>query len=130
MGMRQVFTPSLADLTPACPAVCVPLSAAEGLCKWVCAMDQYDKVAKVVAPKRAALAEAEAEYGKVMQELKVGWAGRAEKGAAKAHLNGVQSGNPPQRCCSAPMVRMMNVFPYDLAYSVLVCRPSKPTWRR
>ena len=46
-------------------------SAAEGLCKWVCAMDSYDKVAKVVAPKRAALAEAEEEYAKVMEALKV-----------------------------------------------------------
>lgn len=34
-------------------------SAAEGLCKWVLAIVQYDKVAKVVAPKRIALKEAE-----------------------------------------------------------------------
>ncbi len=32
-------------------------------------MDSYDKVAKVVAPKRAALAEAEAAYGQVMTAL-------------------------------------------------------------
>ena len=32
-------------------------------------MDQYDKVAKVVAPKRAALAEAEAEYANVSVSL-------------------------------------------------------------
>lgn len=34
-------------------------SAAEGLCKWVLAIVQYDKVAKIVAPKRIALKDAE-----------------------------------------------------------------------
>lgn len=34
-------------------------TAAEGLCKWTLAIVQYDKVAKVVAPKRIALKEAE-----------------------------------------------------------------------
>ena len=34
-------------------------SAAEGLCKWVQAMEIYDRVAKVVAPKKEKLAEAE-----------------------------------------------------------------------
>jgi dynein heavy chain, axonemal len=33
-------------------------------------MDSYDKVAKVVAPKRAALAEAEGLYGEVMTALR------------------------------------------------------------
>lgn len=33
-------------------------TAATGLCKWVRAMEVYDRVAKVVAPKRAALKEA------------------------------------------------------------------------
>ncbi|PSN57349.1 hypothetical protein C0J52_02087 [Blattella germanica] len=37
-------------------------SAAEGLCKWVIAMDMYDKVAKEVAPKKAKLEIAESEY--------------------------------------------------------------------
>eukprot|EP00854_Cymbomonas_tetramitiformis_P001348 gene1348-1949_t len=46
-------------------------SAAEGLCKWVCAMDTYDRVAKIVAPKNAALAEATSEYNTVMAGLKV-----------------------------------------------------------
>ncbi|XP_060786498.1 dynein axonemal heavy chain 7-like [Neoarius graeffei] len=36
-------------------------TAAEGLCKWVCAMDSYDKVAKIVAPKKENLAQSEAE---------------------------------------------------------------------
>ncbi|RVE70747.1 hypothetical protein OJAV_G00066880 [Oryzias javanicus] len=34
-------------------------SAAEGLCKWITAMEVYDRVAKVVAPKKAKLAEAQ-----------------------------------------------------------------------
>lgn len=32
--------------------------AAKGLCMWVRALDQYDKVAKVVAPKKARAKEA------------------------------------------------------------------------
>ena len=43
--------------------------ACEGLCKWVCAMDVYDRVAKVVAPKKAKLAEAEGELGLQMTKL-------------------------------------------------------------
>ncbi|TSM04870.1 Dynein heavy chain 7, axonemal [Bagarius yarrelli] len=34
-------------------------SAAEGLCKWINAMEEYDRVAKVVAPKKAKLAVAQ-----------------------------------------------------------------------
>jgi dynein heavy chain len=34
-------------------------SAAEGMCKWVCAMDSYERVAKEVEPKKLRLAEAE-----------------------------------------------------------------------
>ncbi|XP_047529766.1 dynein axonemal heavy chain 3 [Vanessa atalanta] len=44
-------------------------SACEGLCKWVRAMDVYDRVIKVVAPKKAALAEAEAELQTQMNTL-------------------------------------------------------------
>ncbi|XP_056144845.1 dynein axonemal heavy chain 7 [Lampris incognitus] len=43
--------------------------AAEGLCKWVCAMDSYDKVAKVVAPKKEKLAQAEGELKVAMESL-------------------------------------------------------------
>jgi len=39
--------------------------AAAGLCMWVRAMETYDRVAKDVAPKRAKLAAAEAEYAEV-----------------------------------------------------------------
>ncbi|XP_025831878.1 dynein heavy chain 7, axonemal-like [Agrilus planipennis] len=47
----------------------VASTAAEGLCKWVIAISKYDKVAKVVAPKKAALAEAEAVYNTAMTAL-------------------------------------------------------------
>lgn len=40
--------------------------AAYGLCCWVRAMEAYDRVAKVVAPKKAKLAEAEAEFNELM----------------------------------------------------------------
>lgn len=44
-------------------------SAAEGLCKWVIAMDLYDKVAKEVAPKKAKLVIAEAKYANTLSIL-------------------------------------------------------------
>jgi len=44
-------------------------SAAEGLCKWVLAMETYDRVAKVVAPKKAALAIAEKSLAETMALL-------------------------------------------------------------
>ncbi|KAJ3206554.1 Dynein heavy chain 7, axonemal [Entophlyctis luteolus] len=44
-------------------------SAAEGLCRWVRAMECYDRVAKVVAPKKLALAQAESELAATMVKL-------------------------------------------------------------
>ena len=44
-------------------------SAAEGLCKWILAMEIYDRVAKVVAPKKEKLAIAQAELSKTMEQL-------------------------------------------------------------
>ena len=44
-------------------------TAAMGICKWVRAMIVYDGVAKVVGPKKAALAQAESELAKVMGVL-------------------------------------------------------------
>jgi dynein heavy chain, axonemal len=46
-------------------------SAAEGLCKWVCALDKYESVAKIVAPKTAALKNAEEELATEMAKLQV-----------------------------------------------------------
>ncbi|XP_075466156.1 dynein axonemal heavy chain 7 [Ascaphus truei] len=45
-------------------------TAAEGLCKWVIAMDSYDKVAKVVAPKKEKLNQAEGELKIAMDGLR------------------------------------------------------------
>ncbi|XP_044288081.1 dynein axonemal heavy chain 7 [Varanus komodoensis] len=45
-------------------------TAAEGLCKWVIAMDSYDKVAKVVAPKKIKLNAAEGELKVAMDGLR------------------------------------------------------------
>lgn len=44
-------------------------TACEGLCRWVYAMSEYDKVSKVVAPKRRALAEAQEIYDTAMSIL-------------------------------------------------------------
>lgn len=43
--------------------------ACEGLCRWVRAMEIYDRVAKIVAPKKLALAAAEAELAQQMEKL-------------------------------------------------------------
>ncbi|KAG5443966.1 Dynein heavy chain 3, axonemal [Clonorchis sinensis] len=56
-------------------------TACEGLCKWIIALDKYDAVAKIVAPKKEKLAVAEAE-------LEVQMARLAEK---KAALDEVQA---------------------------------------
>ncbi|CAK8675251.1 unnamed protein product [Clavelina lepadiformis] len=45
-------------------------TACEGLCKWVRAMDSYDKVAKIVAPKKIKLKEAEGELNIAMTSLR------------------------------------------------------------
>ncbi|XP_012147752.1 dynein heavy chain 3, axonemal isoform X3 [Megachile rotundata] len=44
-------------------------TACEGLCKWVRAIEVYDRVIKVVAPKQAMLAEAEAALAAQMEAL-------------------------------------------------------------
>lgn len=46
-------------------------TAAEGLSKWVIAISKYDKVAKVVAPKKQALAIAENDFQIAMADLEV-----------------------------------------------------------
>merc|ERR1740130_1069544 len=43
--------------------------AAHGLACWVYAMESYDRVAKVVGPKKEALAKAQAEYAVVKKGL-------------------------------------------------------------
>jgi len=44
-------------------------TACEGLCRWVIAMSEYDIIAKIVAPKKRALAEAEAVYHGAIENL-------------------------------------------------------------
>ncbi|KAI9141391.1 dynein heavy chain and region D6 of dynein motor-domain-containing protein [Paraphysoderma sedebokerense] len=44
-------------------------SAAEGLCSWVIAIEAYDRVIKVVAPKQEALKQAEAELAVEIERL-------------------------------------------------------------
>jgi dynein heavy chain, axonemal len=66
--IRKTYT-SNPEFTPANAAKAA--AAAEGLCKWVCAMDKYEDVAKVVAPKQAALAVAQAEFNTVQDALNI-----------------------------------------------------------
>ena len=44
-------------------------TACEGLCKWVRAIEVYDRVIKIVSPKKAKLAEAETELASQMDKL-------------------------------------------------------------
>lgn len=44
-------------------------TACEGLCRWVIAMSEYDTIAKIVAPKKQALARAEAVYHNAITKL-------------------------------------------------------------
>lgn len=44
-------------------------SAAEGLTRWIQAMEIYDRVAKVVAPKKAKLKEAQSQLAETMALL-------------------------------------------------------------
>ncbi|XP_063282951.1 dynein axonemal heavy chain 12 [Pelobates fuscus] len=44
-------------------------SAAEGLCRWIMSMESYDRIAKVVAPKKARLAEAQQSLAGTMALL-------------------------------------------------------------
>ena len=51
------------------PKVLKASVAAEGLCKWVLAMEIYDRVIKVVVPKKEKLAQAEADLAVTMKQL-------------------------------------------------------------
>ncbi|CAB3257079.1 unnamed protein product [Arctia plantaginis] len=62
-------------------------TAAEGLCKWIIAMDMYDAVAKVVAPKKAKLDAAEREFAQTMAILEEKKATVAKLEAKLAELN-------------------------------------------
>ena len=61
---------SLGLLGGFCMIASIPPLTAQGLCRWVRAIDSYDKVAKVVAPKKIKLKEAEGELATAMGILK------------------------------------------------------------
>ncbi|PSN56752.1 Dynein heavy chain 7 [Blattella germanica] len=63
------------------------------LCKWVIAISKYDKVAKVVAPKKKALAEAEATFAVAMAALEVKRAQLRDVQAKLARLEAVLDQN-------------------------------------
>ena len=65
------------DCVDRCPQD--PQKAAAGLCKWCFAMETYDRVAKIVAPKREALAIAEEKLAVTMKNGR----GLAEERCAK-----------------------------------------------
>ncbi|VDM15555.1 unnamed protein product [Hydatigera taeniaeformis] len=64
--IREKYIPN-PDFKP--ERIAVASTAAEGLCKWVIAIDAYDKVAKIVAPKKIALAKAMEEYNAATEAL-------------------------------------------------------------
>uniref|UniRef100_A0A8C6IBT9 Dynein axonemal heavy chain 12 n=1 Tax=Mus spicilegus TaxID=10103 RepID=A0A8C6IBT9_MUSSI len=69
------------------PKVAKASSAAEGLCKWIMAMEVYDRVAKVVAPKKARLAEAQRSLAETMELLNQK---RAELAQVEHHLENLE----------------------------------------
>ena len=66
--IRNEYIPN-ADFTP--ERIAKASSACEGMCRWICAMEIYDRVAKVVAPKKAALQVADSEYTEGMRKLEL-----------------------------------------------------------
>lgn len=75
-------------------------SAAEGLCNWIIAMEAYDRVAKVVAPKKIALAAAEEELAKVMEGL------NEKRATLKAVLERLESLNSELKALSDKKERL------------------------
>ena len=67
--IRQKFTTDNEDFVP--DKIKSASTAAEGMCKWVLAIESYDRVAKVVAPKKEKLKGAEAELEEAMKGLRV-----------------------------------------------------------
>ncbi|GFO33725.1 dynein heavy chain 12, axonemal-like, partial [Plakobranchus ocellatus] len=63
-------------------------SAAEGLCKWILALEVYDRVAKVVAPKKEKLRLAEEELATMMGHLNTK---RAELAAVQKKLEDLKN---------------------------------------
>ncbi|XP_054642367.1 dynein axonemal heavy chain 7 [Dunckerocampus dactyliophorus] len=72
-------------------------TAAEGLCKWVCAMDKYEKASKVVAPKKQKLALAVSELEEAMAVLKKKQAALKEVQDEVAKLNEILDANKKKK---------------------------------
>ncbi|XP_059519194.1 dynein axonemal heavy chain 12 [Myotis daubentonii] len=70
------------------PKIAKASSAAEGLCKWIMAMEVYDRVAKVVAPKKARLTEAQKALAEIMEILNQK---RTELAEVEHHLENLQN---------------------------------------
>lgn len=64
--IRQTYLP---DPTFKPSIVAKASSAAQGLCKWIIALDMYDRVLKIVAPKQEKLKIANQEFEETMAIL-------------------------------------------------------------
>ena len=73
------------DFSP--PKIAKASQAAEGFCKWVLAMEVYDRVAKQIEPKRRALEEAEEKLRRASEQLAAKKAQLAEVEALLLDLN-------------------------------------------
>ncbi|KAG8459256.1 hypothetical protein KFE25_014101 [Diacronema lutheri] len=86
-AIRDKYKP-MEEFTP--ERVAKASAAAEGMCKWILALEVYDRIAKVVAPKKEKLKIAEGEYAEAMASLQSKQAELAEVmdklGAMKAKL--------------------------------------------
>ncbi|KAJ9589379.1 hypothetical protein L9F63_017431, partial [Diploptera punctata] len=91
--MKKIFDKILPDENFDPEKIKYASTAAEGLCKWVIAISKYDKVAKVVAPKKKALAEAEAAFSVAMAALEVKRAQLRDVQAKLARLEAVLEQN-------------------------------------
>ena len=65
-SIRKTYIPN-EKFTPT--AAASASAAAEGICKWVTAMEKYERVVKIVAPKKEQLKVAEAEFAEVNKVL-------------------------------------------------------------
>ncbi|ELK27728.1 Dynein heavy chain 7, axonemal [Myotis davidii] len=96
-------------------------TAAEGLCKWVIAMDSYDKVAKIVAPKKIKLAAAEAELKVAMDGLRKKQAALHEVQDKLAKLQDKLEQNKEKKADLENQVRMVQANAGKLSTIVDLC---------
>ena len=91
-------------------------TACEGLCKWVLAMEVYERVAKVVAPKKIKLAEAEGELEIQMTKL------NAKRAELKAVSNTFPSLKYSNRICWENQVKGVTLAHSGIMYTTLLQR--------